>query len=500
MDQRNFTVNKKIIINYILNASYQLLTVLLPIITTPYVARVLGPNNLGINAYTFSIVQVLIIIGMMGIPLYGSKQVSIAESKGKEALSKEFWTIYLVQFAAVLFCISFYIVFTLNQNDQTLRLVFMIQGIQLLGSLLDISWLLIGLQKMKETVTRNVIIKFISIILIFTMVKNEDDLALYVLIVSLSLVFGQIIMWIYASKLISVKPTVDFKHLQYHIKPLLLLFIPQIIGQLYLSFDKIILNHFSSSVEVGYYDQALKIIKLLLTIVTSIGAVMLPNIASEFAKGNIDKVKQYANKVFLFIMCITIPMVFGLISVADNFVGWFLGDEFASVSVIIRILSPIIIFIGLGNLFGIQMLAATNENKKLTISIACGATVSLILCLALTPKFGVYGTSIATLGAETTVAIIQFIFVRHLLKLDSFYKNVSKYFTCSIFMSIVIFFLSYLPFGSLVNFLIQIAVGTGIYFGSLLLIKDSFFVEMTDLINDMLRRKLNLKKKLDRSI
>ncbi|PAF15379.1 flippase, partial [Terribacillus saccharophilus] len=149
--------------------SFQVFLLIVPFITTPYVARVLGPSNLGIQAYTYSIVQVLIVIGMFGISLYGNRQIATVSNRNKEQISAEFWSIYSIQICSVLFTIFSYLLFLINAIGD-MKIVFLVQGIFLIANLFDISWFLLGMQEIKQTVLRNFLVKIISIVLIFTLV------------------------------------------------------------------------------------------------------------------------------------------------------------------------------------------------------------------------------------------------------------------------------------------------------------------------------------------
>jgi O-antigen/teichoic acid export membrane protein len=467
----------RIILNYLLNSLYQLFVLILPFITTPYIARVLGPKNLGMYAYSYSIVQFLFVFGMLGIQLYGTKQISIYSTYKRDTLTQEFWSIYLIQVIGMILSIVGFMVYSIHLSDAWTR-IFLLQGINLLASVLDVSWLLMGLQRFKETVTRNLFVKIISIGLIFTFVRNQNDLPLYIIIVSISTLLGQLLLWVSALKFISIRPELRKLNLGKHLKPILILFLPQLIGQLYLSMDKVILKLFSNDVQVGYYDQAMRIVKLILALVTSIGAVMLPNISAEFSKGNHEKILYYVEKVLRFVLFITIPMSFGLFSISSNFVQWFLGARFISVAALIKIICPIIIFIGLGSLFGVQILAGTNQNKRLTLTISCGAIVSLIVSLAFVPKYGMYGTSIATLLAEVTVTSIQFLFVKKYVKIRPIINSLCKYIFSGVIMVIIILVMDQLKIHPFLKTLIEVSVGMLSYTLILLILKESFLLDI----------------------
>ena len=153
--------------------------------------------------------------------------------------------------------------------------------------------------------------------------------------------------------------------------------------QIYIVLDKVLLGYVVNEKEVGFYDQASKIVKLSLSIVTSLGTVMLPRIASEFSKGNYEKIKQYSQDSMQFILILALPLMVGLAGIANTLVPWFLGPGYEKVVPLIVMMSPIIVFIGLSNLFGIQILLPTGQQSKLTISVLAGAVISIIVNILL---------------------------------------------------------------------------------------------------------------------
>ncbi|EML6323438.1 oligosaccharide flippase family protein [Bacillus cereus] len=475
----------KLISNYIYNTLYQVLILLIPIITIPYVSRVLGPEGVGINAYSLSIVQVFMLFAVLGIPLYGNRQVASVKQQGKKIMSQNFWDVYLIQLiSSFLFVILYFgFVFFYVENNQ---LIFYIQLLMLIASMLDISWLFIGLEELKKVVVRNTIVRLVSLILIFTVVNSKEDLALYVLINVLTNVFGQVLMWTQAFKYIEPLRLKDINLLR-HIRPVMLMFLPQVIIQLYVIVDRILLGIFVNEIEVGFYEQALKLVKITLSIVTSVSTVMLPRIAAEFAQGNLEKIKTYSNIVVRFVLCITLPMTIGLAGIAPTFTPWFFGDGYEKVGVLIVIMSPIIVLIGLSNIFGMQILIPIQRQNKLTLSVTAGAIISIIINLILIKYMASVGTAVATLIAEFTVVLVQAFFVKEFID----YKKLTKYFvnygTLSLLMGLIIYLIGInLKSSILLVTVAQISIGCFFYFMVLLLFKDKFLLGA---INKVLRRK-----------
>lgn len=474
----------KLISNYIFNSFYQILILILPFITMPYVARVLNPEGLGINAYSFSVAQIFVLFAVLGIPLYGNKQIAIAKLKGRDHLTEEFWSIYLIQLISSVICsVVFFIMIEVAYKDQSL--IYFFQWFNVMAAMVDISWLYIGLEELKKTVIRNTLTKLAGVALIFILVKDENDLITYIAINSLANVLGQLILWAQAKEYIGF-PRISKKSMMTHVKPILLIFLPQLIIQLYVVLDKIILGALSTKAEVAMYDQGLKIGKMSLALVTSIVTVMLPRISSEFTQGHNDKFKYYVDYVLRFVLLMTIPMCFGLACIADNFVTWFFGPGYEKIGLILIIISPITIIIGLSTVFGLQILLPTNQQNKLTVSVTIGAVISIAANFALIPFYDSVGAAIAAVIAEIAVTVVQFIYVREHIHIKQFLKDNFTYFFASIVMGGAILLLGfYTDISPVLKTVLQIIIGLAVYLLMLLLMKDKLIL---DVKNKILKR------------
>ena len=410
----------KLISNYLYNTIYQLLLLALPVITIPYLSRTLGPEGIGMNAYSLSIVQIFILFSMVGIPLYGNRQIASAKDNGEENLSKEFWSIYSIQIFTSLFVLIVYVVFVFLTMEKY-RFIFFSQLFLIIAPMIDISWFYIGLEELKKTVIRNAAVRIASVLLIFIFIKQPDDLLIYLYINGITQFIGQAVLWIHLFKY--VKPMrIKISDIIRHLKPILVIFSSQVIIQIYIVLDKVLLGFIVNEKEVGFYDQASKIVKLSLSIVTSLGTVMLPRIASEFSRGNYEKIKQYSHYSMQLILILTLPLMVGLASIANTLVPWFLGPGYEKVVILIVIMSPIIVFIGLSNLFGIQILLPTQQQSKLTISVAAGAAISIIVNILLIKSYESVGTAIATLIAEGIVTLVQLFYVIKFIEIKEMYE------------------------------------------------------------------------------
>lgn len=478
-------MKKNLKLNYLYNLIYQLTAVLLPLITMPYVARVLGGEGVGINSYTNANTQYFILLGTLGVSIYATKKIAMVRDQANE-LRKTVKEIFLLQFIG---CVLVYFVFMLTLGSRTeLALYYKLQGIFILASAIDISWYFIGIEDFKKASLRSFFVKLASVCLIFVFVKTSDDLWKYILINSVSIFVGQIIMWLYVDKEIFKKDkSLGKLNLFKHLSPIMIMFIPQISSQVYTVLDKTMTGLLSNTLEVGYYDQSQKIVRLLLTIVTSVGIVMLPRIANLHGKGAKDEIRGYLKKTFGIITFISVPLMFGIIAVSDRFIPMFFGDEYLPVVPLAKISAVMIVIIGLGNVFGTQYLLSTGKNKEYTASVVIGAIINLVLNLFLIPKYAAYGAVIATVTAESCIAVIQFIYSRKIFDI-SWLKESYKYWVSGIIMFIVVYYLNIDVFRRSISVVVEIGIGGLCYVGVLLLLKDKFFIETLTGVYNKIRK------------
>ena len=460
--------------NYIYNLMYQILVMIIPLITTPYLSRVLGAENIGIYGYTLSITTYFILFGSLGVSMYGQREIAYLQDNKKER-TKTFFEILLIKSLTLgLSLVLFYLCFCRNGEY---HLYYQILILEMIANIIDISWFFQGLEEFKKTVIRNTIVKLISVICIFLLVKTKSDLNKYFIIYVLSTFLGNITLWFYLPKYVEKVKLKELKIFR-HLKPTLLLFIPQIAVQLYTVLDKTMIGALViDKSEVGYYEQAQKIIKLLLTIATSLGTVMMPRIAHTYASGEHEQLKKYMNTSLSYIMMIAFPLMFGLISIACHFVPIFYGKGYDKVTILMSIISPIIVFIGLSNVIGTQYLLPTKQQKKYTISVTMGAIVNLILNFILIKLYKSIGASIATVIAECVVTGVQLYLVRNEIKLTEVIKVSYKYIISSIIMFIGSMIISNLINNHFISLLVQGVSSVMIYFSLLFIMKDTLIID-----------------------
>ena len=470
---------KSITENYLYNLAYQLLAIIAPLVTTPYVSRVLGVANIGIYEYTVTITNFFILFGSLGLNLYGQREIAYHQDNS-EYRSKIFWELFTLRAIMILISIILFLISVVLFSKYSIY--YMILLINILSSIFDSSWLFQGMENFKVTVTRNFISKLLGILLVFVLVRSESDLWLYFMCLSFPLLLGNMSMWVRVSKLVG-RPVISVSNSLRHIRLTLEMFIPQIAISIYTLLDKSMLGLMTDNIaEVGYYGQAEKIIKLTLTIVTAMGIVMLPRIASHFANNDTKEIKYHINRSLKLVYFLAFPMIFGLIGISSGFVPWFFGDGYAKVVPLMIIISPIILLIGLSNVIGVQYLLPTKHQKEFARSVIYGSVVNFFLNLVLIMKFQAYGTSIATVCGELVVTVTQFYFVRHDISFLENFKSGIRYLFSAIVMFVVVVLLGKVLKLSFISTMIQIVVGGSIYIGILFLIRDKFISNIISII------------------
>lgn len=470
--------------NYIYNLMYQILVMIIPLITTPYLSRVLGAENIGIYSYTLSITMYFILFGSLGIAMYGQREIAYVQDD-KEKRSKAFYEIFIVRIITLsISLLIFYITFCLKGEYST---YYKILILEIIANMVDISWYFQGLEEFKKTVVRNTIVKLVSVVCIFSLVKNNSDLNKYFAIYVLSNVIGNLSLWIYLPKYTSKVKMKNLKILR-HLKPTVMLFIPQIATQVYTVLDKTMIGTMiADKSEVGYYEQAQKIIKLLMTIATSLGTVMMPRIAATYSKGDKEKVREYMNTSFSFIMLLAFPLMFGIISVANKFVPLFYGSGYEKVVPLMCVISPIIVFIGLSNVIGTQYLLPTKQQSKYTFSVVIGALVNFILNIVLIKKYASIGASIATVIAEFCVTLTQFILIRNSIKFKNVLSMIYKYVIASVIMFMVSMTIGNYISSNILSIFVQVVISIVIYLGILIVMRDKMIKEGINIVKNKLK-------------
>lgn len=470
MNSNKKTVKK----NYIYNLIYQIAVMIVPLITTPYISRVLEPTGIGIYSFTTSVSSYFVLIGNFGMATYGQLCIA-AERDNRKKMTQEFWGIYIARMLMMAICTGFYAVYILFQKQYTL--MYWVLIIQLIASAFDISWFFQGVEEFKKITTRNLLVKFAGVILTFLLVKNKNDLYIYAIIMQASVLIGNISIYAYLKKFLT-KINLKTIKIFLHIKQSFKYFIPTIATSIYTLLDKSMIGWIThSEVENGYYEQAQKIEQMAVTVVTSLSTVTLPRMAFLFKKNKIDEIKNRLHLSIKFIIWISFPMAAGLIGISNSLIPWFLGKGYDKSIKLLCIFSVLIIIIGLNNAVGKQILMPTGKQKEYNISVICGAIINFICNCILIPTFKSTGAAIASVVAETVILLMFIKFSNNYITLKNIIIYSLKNFIAALFMGIITYIICNHLSANFLSIIIEIIVGIILYIGILFILKDEFTID-----------------------
>lgn len=404
--------------NFVLNVGYQLLMYLFPLATSAYISRTLGGENLGIYSYVNSIVTVCAMFCMLGISNYGNREVAKIRDN-KLQLSQVFSSIYSLQLilSFVVFVIYLLAVVLINSSY---KMIFLLQILHIVSAGLNISWLFFGLEKFKITLTRNFIIKIASFGFIVLFVKGPQDLWIYTLIMCATAVFSQAYLLFIAKKYVDFK-FAGFNKAFKHFKSVCILFIPVIAYSVYRIMDKTMLGAMCEKQQLGFYDNAERIINIPIMVISALGTVMLPHMAHSIA----NKGEEFKNTI-VFSMKLTASIsifsVAALLIVADDASVILFGKEFLPSGFLVQLLSVTIIASGWANVIRTQYLIPTGKDKVYVSSTLFGAVINLALNFIFISKFGAVGASIGTIAAEISIVVYQTLAIRKELEIKKYFK------------------------------------------------------------------------------
>lgn len=477
--------------NVILMTIYEILVLILPFVTMPYISRVLGPEGVGVYAYSNSIVSYFILISLLGIQLYGKREIAKV-NKDETIRSKVFFEIYLIQLIMSIISLGIYACFILTTHDE-IKTLLVIQLVMLVSSCFNIDWFYFGMEKFKVTVSRNLLVKVLSLVLIFVFIKEPNDLNRYVFIMSASTFFSQFVMWFNLSKYVK-RIKIDTHEAVKRFKPIVMLFIPVLAIQLFSIVDKTMLGLMADKQQVGFYENANKIARVPISVITSLGTVMLPRMTNLIATGQKQATEKYIEKSLIFTMFLTIGCVFGIFGIADTFVPLYLGKSFVDSAILVKALIPILIFISWGNVFRTQYILPKGMDSLYTKSVIYAAILNIMLNAMLIPVFQAFGAAIASVLSEALICIYQSIKIKDEFNMIQYIKPCLKYLVSGMIMVVFVSIAGNVWGAGAGTVVLQIALGIFVYFTFSIV----FEIVQKQLFITQELRKVLIRLKLDR--
>lgn len=463
-------MDKKTLQNFIYNTSYKILIIIVPLLTEPYVSRVLHPNGVGIYSYTFTLATAFSSFAALGINTYGQREIAYCQQDTVKR-STIFWELVIYRFITTAVVLVGYLVFSCVYQEY--RKFLLEQTFIIVAVAFDISWYFQGVENFKIVVVRNAIIKFGTLLCIFLLVKKESDLGLYILINSGSVLLSNLI---YVFKLKNEVCLVPYRklNLKKHSAGMFGFFIPLIAVEIYSQLDKIMLGAMTtSSLENGYYEQARKIIAFMVSIAVSLNTVLLSRIANLYINHQKELIVNYYKKSIRFIYLLLFPMCVGMLVISQNFTAWFFGTDYGKVTTLLDLSCPLLFFMCLGNFVGVQYLSPMGMQNKMTKAYLTAAVVNFCLNLLLIPQLYSVGALIASIIAEAVSCFIQLYYFAKSEYAIPLWKPMWKYTVSALVMGVVLLGVNaILQVAGVLQTVADIAVGGVVYAACLILLRE----------------------------
>ena len=478
---------KSLKLNFVMNAALTMSSIIFPIVTFPYVSRILMPSGTGRVTFATSLISYFSIFAQLGIPTYGIRACAqVRDDRAK--LSKTVHELLIINLI-----MSFFVYIFLGVALVTVprlfedRILYIIISSTILLNVIGMEWLYKGLEKYSYITIRSIIFKFIALIAMFVFVHKKDDYIIYGAISIFAASASNILNIIHARKYIDFS-FIGHYDLRKHLKAVLVFFAMSCATTIYTNLDTVMLGFMKSDIDVGYYNAAVKIKVILVQVVASLGGVLLPRCSYYVEKGMWAEFKRICSKALNFVVVIALPLSVYFIIYAQDAIVFLSGAEYLGAIFPMKIIMPTLLFIGITNILGLQILVPLGKERIVLYSEIAGAITDLLLNIILIPKFGASGAAMGTLVAEFVVLSVQYVALRKQL-FDIFIKiQYWKIIAATIVSAVASMFVFYLKLGCFFNIVISAIVFGIIYLIVLLLLKEKMSKEIIVSLYEIFKR------------
>ncbi len=461
--------------NVALNTFYEILSIILPFITAPYVSRVIGTKGVGIYSYTHSYQTFFAMLATLGTISYGTREISRARNDA-QLRSRLFWEIELLTVGTTFACILMWLVFTFFAGDD--RIYYLVLTMGLLNSAFDIHWFFSGLEQFQYQVKLNTIFRLTGVVLLFVLIHDSSDLLLYIILMTAVNVLSSLSMWIYLPRFL-VKVNIRELRIRRHFRQTLIYFIPNAATSIYTVLDKSLIQLIThDAYQNGYYEQATKIINMVKALTfSSLNVVLGSRIAYLFKEQRYDEIRSRIADSIHYILFMGIGCCLGIIGVARRFVPLFFGPGYEGSIILLQLLSPVVIIIGISNCLGTHYYTPAGLRKQSAAYIVAGAVVNLVMNLLLIPRFAGAGAVAGTLVAETTITVLYLTHCSGYLTFRQILLSAWKKLAAGAVMLLFILAADRMIRSSLLAVAVSVAGGAALYLLALILLRDTFVTD-----------------------
>lgn len=457
--------------NLIYQSLYQIIRVLTPLITIPLISRAFGPSGVGIYSFSFNMMQYFLMFANVGVQLYFNRLIADADSS-KEGLSQRFWNIFVGKGLLCLLILIIYIT-AISVFVHEYYLIFLLQGIYIIGAASDISWFYAGIERFKLPSLSNIVTSVIVLLVVIFFVNDKSDLMLYAFTLAIITVVNQIPLFV-ALKGNLIKTSIEWEEVWRITKESMAYLLPN--GQLNIltSIACVVIGLMSSYKEVGIFSNTINILIVAIVLINTIDLVMIPRITKQLKDKNYCLSQAIEKSLNVQIM-LTIPMVLGLVVVMPGFYWWFFGEEFEDTVSLMSLLSILLFITPLNMLISRQYVLIKRHMYSYNLSIIIGIVINLLLCIILIPIFGIYGAAIARIFTELFILVWRFIDIsRENIKISNL--NLIKCIISAVIMFFSLVILNQFLPQKVYTTAIIIIVGIVIYISMNFMLKNYYFL------------------------
>lgn len=466
-------------VNYILNLINTGTQMLFPLITFPYVCRVIEADGIGQINFFQSIISYISLFTCLGIPMYAIREIARDRSDVVQ-MNRTAMEILLLHSMLTLvgYAIVAILCLTVPQIQVNIPL-FLILSLTIFFTAIGCEWFYQGIEDFKYITIRGLIIKTVSVVLLFIFVKSKTDLLYYGCYTVFGVLGGNIFNFYRLRKYIHRENIIFSElHIKRHVKPVLKVFSFSVVTSIYLQLNSVLLGFLKNALAVGYFAAATKVMQMLLMMSSCLGSVMMPRASHLIAENKEDEFNRLIQKSYDFTLAIALPMTIGLIFCAPSLITALCGVKFEHSILPSQIIAPIILMVAISNVFGIQVLFPKGKINIVTLCCGIGAVADLILNLCLIPFFSYIGTSIAYLGAEVATTVSMYFIGRKYIPIIYFKKSHLTYALGCIVMALALYGISLLQLPTLTILFLQGCCGVLAYFIILCICKDEMLVQI----------------------
>ena len=451
--------------NVVLNYINTLASIVFPLITFPYAARILLPEGIGLFNFQNSIIGYITLLSSLGIPLYAVREVARVRDNVEE---RNRVTVEIALLSLILAAGGYVIVFAVGELVPQINAhlsLFYILSLSILFTALGVSWFYTAIEDFKFITVRGLIFRALFVVALFLFVKSKEDLLIYGVIIVGSTVGNEFINFIHLRKFINIfKLNWSKVNIFRHLKPSFSIFVLNLSASLYVQLNPVMLGFLSDNTQVGYYTAGSKLSYIILSVVTSMSTVLIPHVSNMIQVHDTEKFKQLITKVYHYYMALALPFTIGLIVLSVPLTLVICGNSFYEASYVTAITAPVIIFVSITNIIGFQVLYPYGKENYVTYSTIGGAVINLIVDIPLILLWGSKGAAIATFCAELAVLLIEVRLARRYIPFKFFDDSIKLYVLSSILMGVAVFLTSGLFNKPIIQLLVPTCVGIVVYF------------------------------------